>query len=387
MKYFFSIVLFFWVLLSESQILKKERKLVQVISPETFYLNGGTRATFGGKSRTRLKIDLPKNTIEWYYSFSTNKSQNSKSSLDLLVQLTRIYDPSGLTAIATNKLISPTGANVCDIYLMNRKNADAFMKKIDNLGGTYNYYLTGSRENFRNGIVQIKDNLSNDLFLGFKNPSLSEGISVTVEVVAIIEEITIVETTWNYENKEQVKQEILNVYNKQNVELSVAKQLANCITDKLFIEKTFKEYSEFTNEHKASYFSLLQNDCAKSLGLIKSESEEKGFTYGNLGWKSYTNGDIDKAIEWSLKALNHDKTLGFVKLNLGLFYMIKGDENLSVEYYVNGISDTKKQINNVKESIDAGLSDINEAQKKYPNINGFQIIKSLLEDELKNMKE
>ena len=30
--------------------------------------------------------------------------------------------------------------------------------------------------------------------------------------------------------------------------------------------------------------------------------------------------------------------------------MIKGDENLSVDYYVNGISDTKKQIKNVKQS-------------------------------------
>lgn len=386
MKYFFTIVLLFSVLLSESQTIKKERKLVQVISPQTYYLNGGTRATFGGKSRTMLKIDLPKNTFEWFYSFSTNKGQNSKSQLNLFGELTRIYDPSGLTAIATNKLISPTGANVCDVYLMNRKNADAFMEKIDNLGGTYNYYLTGSRENFRNGIVQIKDNLSNDLFLGFKNPSLSEGISVTVEVVAIIEEITVEEITWNYDNKEQVIKELLEVYNKQNVELSVAKQLANCMTDKLFFEKTFREYSEFTNEQKVTYYSLLQNDCAKSLGLIKSESEEKGFMYGNLGWKSYINGDIDKAIEWSLKALNYDKSLGFVKLNLGLFYMIKGDENLSVDYYINGISDTKKQIKNVKETIKAGLSDINEAQKKYPNINGFEIIKSLLEDELKNIR-
>jgi hypothetical protein len=386
MKYFFTSILFFSVFLSASQTLKKERKLVQVVSPQTYYLNGGTRATFGGKSRTMLKIDLPKNTIEWYYSFSTNKGQNSKIPLNLFGELTRIYDPSGLTAIATNKLISPTGANVCDVYLMNRKNADAFMAKVDNLGGSYNYYLTGSRENFRNGVVQIKDNLINDLFLGFKNPSLSEGISVTVEVVAIIEEVTIEETTWNYENKEQVKQEILNVYNKQNVELSVAVELANCITDKLKIEKTFKEYSEFTNEQKATHFTLLQNDCAKSLGLIKNESEEKGVTYGNLGWKSYTNGDIDKAIEWSLKALNYDNSLGFVKFNLGLFYMIKGDENLSVDYYVNGISDTKKQIKNVKQSIDAGMSDINEALKKYPNINGFQIIKSLLEDELKNIR-
>lgn len=180
---------------SNGQTVQKERKVVQVMTPQTFYLNGGTRATFGGKSRTWFNISLPQNTIEWYYSFTTTKGENSKATIGLLSQLTRLYDPTGMTAIATNAILTPSGAGVCDIYLMDRKNADAFSEKVDNWGGTYYYQVTGSRENFKNGTVQIKDILTGNWCLGFKNPSSTEGISITFEVVAIVEETKIIEKT------------------------------------------------------------------------------------------------------------------------------------------------------------------------------------------------
>ena len=165
------------------------------MTPQTFYLNGGTKATFGGKSRTWFNIPLPKNTVEWYYSFTTTKNENSSSTIGLLSQLTRLYDPTGMTAIATNAILTPSGAGVCDIYLMDRANSDKFTDKVDNWGGTYSYKVNGSRENYKNGTVQIKDILSGNWCLGFKNPSATEGISITFEVVAIIEETKIIEKT------------------------------------------------------------------------------------------------------------------------------------------------------------------------------------------------
>lgn len=177
------------------QSVQKEKKAVQVMTPQTFYLNGGTRATFGGKSRTWFNIQLPKNTVEWYYSFTTTKGENSKATIGLLSQLTRLYDPTGMTAIATNAILTPSGAGVCDIYLMDRVNCDKFMAKVDNWGSTYTYRVNGSRENYKNGTVQIKDILSESWCLGFKNPSATEGISITFEVVAIVEETKIIEKT------------------------------------------------------------------------------------------------------------------------------------------------------------------------------------------------
>jgi tetratricopeptide (TPR) repeat protein len=196
MKQIFTILFLIVLTISvNGQTVQKERKVVQVMTPQTFYLNGGTKATFGGKSRTWLNIPLPKNTVEWYYSFTTTKNENSSSTIGLLSQLTRLYDPTGMTAIATNAILTPSGAGVCDIYLMDRANSDKFMDKVDNWGGSYLYKVNGSRENYKNGTVQIKDILSGNWCLGFKNPSATEGISITFEVVAIIEETKIIEKT------------------------------------------------------------------------------------------------------------------------------------------------------------------------------------------------
>jgi tetratricopeptide (TPR) repeat protein len=185
----------FLTVTTNGQTVQKERKVVQAMTPQTFYLNGGTKATFGGKSRTWFNIPLPTNTVEWYYSFTTTKNENSSSTIGLLSQLTRLYDPTGMTAIAANAILTPSGAGVCDIYLMDRANSDKFMDKVDNWGGSYSYQVNGSRENYKNGTVQIKDILTGNWCLGFKNPSATEGISITFEVVAIVEETKIIEKT------------------------------------------------------------------------------------------------------------------------------------------------------------------------------------------------
>ncbi len=187
--------LIFLTVKTNGQTFRTERKVVQVMTPQTFYLNDGTKATFGGKSRTWFNIQLPTNTVEWYYSFTTTKNENSSSTIELLSQLTRLYDPTGMTAIATNAILTPSGAGVCDIYLMDRANCDKFMDKVEYWGGSYSYKVNGSRENYKNGTVQIKDIVSGNWSLGFKNPSASEGISITFEVVAIVEETKIIEKT------------------------------------------------------------------------------------------------------------------------------------------------------------------------------------------------
>lgn len=204
MKKIFILLTFFLVAILNAQTITKERKVVQIMSPQTFYLNGGTKAAFGGKSRTWYPINLPSNTIEWYYSVSTTRGQNSSASLQLFSQLGRLLDPTGLTSTTASLILTPTGAGVCDSYLMNRKNADAFTEKVDNWGGTFYYMPSGSRGNYRNGTVQIKDITQGSWCLGFKNPSASEGISITIEVVAIVEETKVLEQTENQKKAEQL---------------------------------------------------------------------------------------------------------------------------------------------------------------------------------------
>ena len=106
-------------------------------------------------------------------------------------------------------------------------------------------------------------------------------------------------------------------------------------------------------------------------------------TFGNLGWKSYENGDLEKAIEYSKKALTFDNSLGFVKANLGLFSLIKGEESSAMDFYVDAITDINKNKLTAKKYLLAVLDDINQASKKYSNFRGYQAISDLINDELK----
>lgn len=164
-----------------SQTIINTRKVVQVINQQSTYLNSGANATLGGKSRTYFNINLPANTVEWYYSFSV-----SSSKVNLYSQISKLNDPNGKNSILPSLITSPLGNSVCDVYLMDKVNCDKFLSKDDNWGGSFKYFVNYSSLNSKNGVFQIKEALSNNLCLGIKNPNVTEGITITFEVVAVV---------------------------------------------------------------------------------------------------------------------------------------------------------------------------------------------------------
>ena len=370
----------------DGQTIKKIRKVVQIMTPQTFYLNGGAKSTMGGKSRTLINIKLPKNTVEWYYSFSTTKVENSKSTISLISQLTKLYDPSGVTAMAANAILTPTGEGVCDIYLMDKKNADAFIQKIDNYGGKFNYFASGSRENFKNGTVVVRDIRSGNWCLGFKNPSTLEGISITLEVAAIVNETETDLSEWSAETKTKLYNTYINNFKAAKIDDKFAKEMANCIVDKMTTEYKLSDFSTKGANQINEIEKQIVEKCQQSLqGGEKTEEQKKASIYGNLGWSAYENGDIEKAIEYSKKALEIDKNLGNVQGNLGLFYLIKNEVVQATEYYVDAIEIIKKDKLNAKNTFKTLYANINEAAKKHPEMKGYKEILSLLQIEYNNL--
>jgi hypothetical protein len=168
-----------------SQRYEKRLKAVSLYDEQTFYLNGGTRAAFGGKSRAAYKIELPKNTVTWYYSVTVTQKENNPGPINLLSQLTRILDQTGVTAVATNAILTPTGSGVCDAYLIGNNYIQSFLAK-----GEFSYDMNNSRENYRNGTIKIdmKPHYVRDFYIGFKNPSLSQGVTINFSAVALVDE-------------------------------------------------------------------------------------------------------------------------------------------------------------------------------------------------------
>jgi len=174
-----------------------ERKVHQIIETRSIYLNGGLRSQFGGNSRVYIKIDLPPNTVQWYYSFSTSAGESGTQNLNLGLQLSSLLvDSSGL---ASSTIEIPEGSNSIDVYLCDWENIQLFKNKTDNDGGTFYYMTEGTVQNTRHALVEIDDIRSGSWYLGLKNPSELNGVNVTIEVVAISE------TSYTHEKKQKAE--------------------------------------------------------------------------------------------------------------------------------------------------------------------------------------
>jgi len=185
----FLFALQFIVAILNGQIPKTELKSKTIIEQRVIELNGGARASFGGKSRTYIKIDLPANTKEWYYSFTTAPGASGTQNLNLGIQLSALLlDPSGITSSALKSVKVPPGTSSADIYLCDKSNIDLFANKVDNNGGRYRSIMEGTVENTSQALVRVDDVRQGTWYLGLKNPSSLDGIAIFVEVVAITED-------------------------------------------------------------------------------------------------------------------------------------------------------------------------------------------------------
>lgn len=180
-----------------------ELKSIKLVEQRMIELNGGLRSSFGGKSRTFIKIDLPANTREWYYSFTTATGASGTANLNLALQLsTLLVDPSGLSAMALKKIKVPAGTSSSDIYLCDRQNIDLFEAKADLNGSSFRYILEGSVMNTTQALVKIDDVKQGTWYIGLKNPSSLDATNIVIEVVAIVEEKKIIQKTAEQEKAE-----------------------------------------------------------------------------------------------------------------------------------------------------------------------------------------
>jgi hypothetical protein len=169
------------------RFLIKRAFVPKVITPVTdYFINSGSNATFrGGKSRVTFPVSLPRNTVEWYYQFSATRNeeevQGVKQKFNLISELSNLIDKTGGISFGIDALTKPPGANYSDVYLLNFENSRLFEAKL-----AYKYYITGTRENIKSGIVKMQGGAGETYMIGIKNPDASYGVNVAIECVAIV---------------------------------------------------------------------------------------------------------------------------------------------------------------------------------------------------------
>jgi hypothetical protein len=160
-------------------------KVVPLIAEQSHYLNGETHAAAGVVSRIYLKVNLPPNTIAWYYTFTTTSGKGQRTApIKLAEQLRKVLDTTGKKEFHIDTIFVPAGSTPIDAYLFkNTAEANKFkMKEEDML-----YDVSATRKNSMYETVPVKGVLKGTCYIGLRDPG-AQGANIAIEAAAIVKE-------------------------------------------------------------------------------------------------------------------------------------------------------------------------------------------------------
>ncbi|MDF7815442.1 DUF1036 domain-containing protein [Hymenobacter sp. YC55] len=174
-----------WDAAGKEVITTKKYRTIKVLEPQQGYLVSYYNP---GNSRTVIPVQLPPNTVSWYYEFTAFRNeaqlQAARAQFKLVSELSRLVDNTGTLTLALNALSTPPGGSICNVYLLgNTQQTDLFQAKKE-----FSYLREGTRSSLTSAVVPVSQTASQQVYLGLQNPDNLYGIHYALEVVAIIEE-------------------------------------------------------------------------------------------------------------------------------------------------------------------------------------------------------
>lgn len=251
------------------------QKVVPIHSQHTFYLNG--TMNLGGKPRHAVRIDLPPNTVEWYYVFTTAENERSSGARDkiqLAGQLVQFLGKGflksnmvGIAASAVGQIVKPSGVAVCDAWLTDLEGKNQFFEtKYMGAAWTYErpkrYYEEGSVQNGKDGAIRIDAVKSGTLYLCFNNSALTEGVFVNLEVAAIVETREYADE-WVAVGKEEVFQDCMAEFVRKDAE---AESVCNCTRDRIVGEHLPSVWTALSPSEKNYRLKSTRQQCLSASG-------------------------------------------------------------------------------------------------------------------------
>lgn len=405
--------LLIFLLLITSQLLQAQStttvlKEKSLIKGQTIYLN--SKARLGGKNRLVIPIQLPANTVAWYYSFATVTTGNEKQKVQssgLEMQIARLISDGALSLIGaglvTNvvaQLIKPSGSGAVDVYLTDGNGLKQFEKK--DLVGLYSYdvpvfYKEGTAQNSRNGIFQIPI-VRKDLALCLRNPSVTEGVAVSLDVVAIVSNKEYREI-WTAKSTETLYNDCLS---KFSIKDATSEKICDCAKNQIKINYLPSAFVNLSNSEKDKIIRDNIKSCTQKLGsddssgkevrineilqLIKGQKITKDLaglntSYNELIFLGVTTPQVYNGLAFTLLCQQEDEeakkniTLGLGKdsqdlyllENLGNYYLLTGQYDLALEIYRKYKNEKLPDKRKFKESLTQDLKEFERAGIKNPN--------------------
>ncbi len=275
-------------------------KTVQLIKTTKVLHSGG--GSWAGSSRIPLLVELPENTIEWYYSFSTIAGSSGSDALNLAVQVAAYASTGPLGSTVAKGLKVPQGKGVVDVWLMTFESKDAFESKNDN---QIKYFSDLSEISTSQSVKPVTKLTEGKYYLGLRNPSAYESVTVSIEVVAIVkEEATI--NGWTASKKQEGYNNFNQLFTnsfKGQLKQAEIDNFTGCFMSKITANYTPDQLSAFAEYELKDILAKFGDKCSEELNInfgnvaVPQQNINKDYLIGK--WKDqnstftiYQNGNI-----------------------------------------------------------------------------------------------
>ncbi len=290
-------------------------KTVTVLKSQKRYLSG--IGGLNGVSKLVIPINLPENTVSWYYAFSALDDKSESQKTDLIFNLGSIilkaYTGNWVGVIpGILKTISPPpGTQTCDVYhFPNYAEAEKFERTA--IFKEYSYVVPSTQKGLSSGYGEITQSpyLKGTQYLGLANPTLAKGVLVSIEVVALVwEEVKINgwsraqrENFFNYLKSSFLLSEAGNLMDNEQLNI-----FCQCFVSKMIDQYQPESFRSMTNYEIKQKLEGLGKSCIDEIKLqsaFQYQNQERVFPNDLYGkWKDenslisiYRNGSIE--IEW-----------------------------------------------------------------------------------------
>ena len=226
----------------------------------------------GVESRKYISIQIPPNTVRWYYSFSAKNTQseanNSKNQSSLLSSLANASTHAVASLVSSG--LQKTASSVdCSVYLLNSSSdINNFLKN-----NHYSIIKYCSREGFvsaQNVIVDGGHFLEGMQYLAIVNNNWQNAIYVNIQVVAVVQE-PITDNGWTIEDKQRfhdvVKQMLVDKGALNKTTNDKLEDFLTCLIEYLKGQYSADEYNSLAQYEKTNAIKKGFSQCKELSGL------------------------------------------------------------------------------------------------------------------------
>lgn len=238
---------------------------VQIIPKTTYVLNSRTNALVGGKSAVAIEIELPENTLYWYYSVSFFDSdlgaENAEKQTDLIQKLQQIlYRKDTIGNQEHLKMNIPGNISGNTYLLSDSASIDILLSNLRM--GKPRYSNAYSRLLKNDNVVKINATKysKGKQYLAITNPATLDKIYASLEVVAIVAEEKPSENGWKTSDLESIRAQFLEniiACGDTTIQPVAYKNIVNCLERNMLNRISKEQYFEM-DEYELQQWEAIQ---------------------------------------------------------------------------------------------------------------------------------